>query len=109
MGTFLDAYAEWRNRPFPPGSTDDLLDELHADLALTDTWVAESVVPYVERRVYQPAKADVIGTLGSLCRRAVELGVGRRIEDAQVTESYRDYAELLMRVYQGFLEAQGRS
>jgi hypothetical protein len=107
VGDFEDAYIAWRNQPFPPGSADDALDELHADLALADTWVAGSVIPYVERGLFQPAHLDVIEELGKLRNRAVELRTRRGEESPSLPDSYRDYADLLLRVYEGFL-AQAR-
>lgn len=102
MGDFEDVYDAWRNCSFPRGSADDSLDELHADLALADSWVAESVIPFVKRGLYQPAEVDVIGELGKLRDRAVEL---RRVggEVARLSDAYRDYADLLLRVYKSFL------
>ena len=105
MGDFEDAYIAWRNQPFPPGSADDSLDELHADLALADAWVADSVIPYVERGIFQPAQLDVIGELGKLRDRAVELRPG---EDPSLSDAYRDYSDLLVRVYEGFLSKARR-
>ena len=99
MSEFNDAYVAWRNQPFPAGSTDDALDELHADLALADTWVADSVVPYVERGVFQPARVDVIEEVSRLRDRVVAL----RSAGGDLSASYRDYANLLLRVYEGFL------
>jgi hypothetical protein len=48
---------------------------LHADLALADTWVTDTVVPSVEHGVGvgQPAQVDVLAELGALRVRAVEL------------------------------------
>lgn len=103
MGEFEDAYIAWRNQPFPSGSGDDSLDELHADLALADSWVADSVIPYVERGIFQPAQLDVIGELGKLRGRALELRAGGGREDPALYDAYRDYADLLVRVYEGFV------
>jgi hypothetical protein len=103
MGDFEDAYTSWRGQPFPPGSADDALDELHADLVLADTWVAESVVPFVERGLYQPARIDVIAELRKLRDRAVQLRRDRAGDDAGLCDAYRDYAGLLLRLYEGFI------
>ena len=103
MSDFEDAYIAWRSRPFPPGSEHDSLDDLHADLALADGWVADSVIPYVERGIFQPAQLDVIEELGKLRDRAVELrGAGGK-HDPTLSDTYRDYVDLLLRVYEGFL------
>lgn len=103
MGDFEHLYADWRGRPFPPGTADDSLDELHADLALADTWVADSVIPYVERGIHQRAQLDVVEELGKLRNRAVELRGRRDGENAELSDSYRDYANLLLRLYESFL------
>jgi hypothetical protein len=103
MTTFADRYAVWRNRPFPAGSADDSVDELHADLALVDSWVAESVVPFVERGLYRPAGVDVIGELWRLRARATELAGTRGQDDATLAGSYTSYLDLLIDLYDDFL------
>ena len=109
MGEFEDAYASWRSRPFPPGSTNDSLDELHADLALADTWVAETVIPFVEHGVSDPARIDVVNELRKLRSRAEELGRASDGEEARQAASYRDYFDVLLRVYEGFLTRAPKS
>lgn len=108
MGDFEAAYVAWRNQAFPPGSADSSLDELHADLALADTWVAESVIPYIERGVYEPAQIDVIDELHSFCNRVDDLKRRGGGGDPILSDTYRDYAELLIRVYESFLEQAPR-
>lgn len=54
MDHFSRAVEAWRREPFPPGSATDALDELHADLALADSWLAEAVIPFVDRGVFEP-------------------------------------------------------
>jgi hypothetical protein len=103
IGELMDSYTAWRGRRFPPGSSDDSLAELHADLALADTWVADAVIPYVERGVHQRAQVDVLGGLSKIRNRAIELRGRTRGEDTRVADSYRDYADLLVRVYRSFL------
>jgi hypothetical protein len=103
MAALEDAYAAWRGAPFPPGSTDDEVDEIHADLVLADTWVAESVIPYVERAVYEPAKADVLGTLRELRSRSVALADGGSDDRRTLVASYLHYVGLLEEVYRAFI------
>ncbi len=103
VGGFEDAYTTWRSQRFPPGSAHDALDELHADLALADTWVAETVIPFVEHGVHHPARANVRDELRKLRSRAVELGKAGDLEGKRLADSYREYAELLLRVYEGFI------
>jgi hypothetical protein len=103
VGKFEDSVTAWRGQPFPPGSSNEQLDELHADLAVADTWVAESVIPLVERGVFQLPRVDVIEELRELNKRAVKLGKVTVGEESLLAGSYRDYAALLSRVYQEFL------
>jgi hypothetical protein len=103
MGDLEDAYASSRKQPFPPGSNHDAPNELHADLALADAWVADSVIPFVERGLKHPAQVDVIEELRKLRTRAAELGHAGNREDTRLADSYREYAELLLRVYEAFL------
>jgi hypothetical protein len=100
---FKDSYASWRRKPFPQGSSTDSLDELHADLALADTWVAETVIPFVERGVYKPAQVDVIQELGKLHDRAREIEQMTDGEDRRLAADYGHHAALLVGVYNGFL------
>jgi hypothetical protein len=103
VGGFEDAYTTWRSQRFPPGSAHEALDELHADLVLADTWVAETVIPFVEHGVHHPARVNVIDELRKLRSRAVALGQAGELEDKRLADSYRDYAELLLRLYEGFI------
>jgi hypothetical protein len=100
---FAEAVTAWRMLPFPDGGTSDATGELHADLALADTWVAESVLPYVEHGTHDPAKVDVIDTLGDLQRRAVNLARSSDSEERELADAYLGYIEALVRVYEGFL------
>jgi hypothetical protein len=97
------AYAAWRRQAFPTGSPVDALDELHADLVLADTWVAESVIPYVKRGIYSPARVDVLGTLSDLRHRAKRLAESVAGEDRDQARKYDEYAHLLEVVYEAFL------
>jgi hypothetical protein len=102
MADLRSTYDEWRDREFPPGSSCNSLDELHADLALADTWVAESVIPYIDHGRYLPAKVDVPVVLRTLVARAEALERSRP-DVARVAADYADYARLLERVYNAFL------
>lgn len=103
MNNFEDAYEAWRSTAFPVGSARDTLDELHADLALVDTWVAESVIPFAETGRHQPARVDVIEELRRLRARANELAQVGDADDKRLAESYHKYAGILLSVYEGFL------
>lgn len=103
MSILTEALRIWREAPFPPGSALDALDEAHADLALYDSWVAESVLPYVQTGLWEPAVPDVISALDNLVEDVEELLAGRT-EDAEAASLYLAYAEVLRSVYVAFLQ-----
>jgi hypothetical protein len=109
LTSFPDAYRAWRKRPFPLGSTNDALDDLHADLALADTWVAEAVVPYIERGVHQPLQFAVIPELTRLRTRADEVAKEVGPADIRLANEYGEYVDLLMNVYRAFLKQKTAS
>ena len=88
--------------PFPPGSHRDDVDELHADLALVDTWVAETVVPYVERGVITPPQVDIAAGIKGIRDRAVALRGGASADEQAVLNRYIDYADLMDKLYAAF-------
>lgn len=108
MTDFHNAYRLWKKQPFPSGSSWDALDEVHADLALADAWVADTVSPFVEHGVYRPAQVDVIATLEKIRQQAIQLGAKGDEEDKMLAEDYAKYAELLQSVYQAFLTGTAR-
>ena len=103
MSEFDDAYVAWRKQPFPHGSIDELVNDVHGDLAVADTWVAESIILFVEDRTFRPAKVEVLAELGMFRRRAVELLEISDEDDTQLLNSYIDYFDRLARVYTAFL------
>jgi len=107
MIEFEEAYSDWRRQPFPTGSHLDALDELHADLALAHAWVAESVIPFIERGRVIPAKVDVIGTLREIRGRSAELAETLGGDESRLAKDYVVYAHLLELVYEGFLSRSG--
>ena len=104
MATFASAYAMWRAEPFPPGSTCDDLDELHADLALIDTWVADTVVPYAERGARaQTSKVDIKHGIEGLAERLDSLS--RKDSDPQsatLVAAYERYLALTADVLEAY-------
>jgi hypothetical protein len=106
MSILEEAVREWREAPFPRGSAVDSLDEVHADLALYDTWVAECVLPYLQHGVWEPAVPDVLGAIDALTNQVEELSTSGT-EDLEAAESYLAYASLLRSVYVAFLHAGG--
>jgi hypothetical protein len=105
MTGFEELVREWRDAPFPPGSTVDALGEIHDDLALYDIWVAESVLLYVKRGVWEPAAPDVLGALDELTRRAMSFSPAST-DDSVAISGYLGYAEILRTVYSAFLREQ---
>lgn len=94
MSAFSTAYALWRSEPFPSGSTRDDLDELHADLALVDVWVADTVVPYAERGVVvPPAGVDIHQAIAGLAERLE--GISRDETDAVSAGEIAAYSRYL--------------
>lgn len=106
MSNFESVVREWREAPFPRGSAIDALDEAHADLALYDTWVAESVMPYIDRGIWEPAVPDVLGALDEFTRQVDELRA-TGTEDLDAASGYLAYAKLLRAVYVAFVQ-EGR-
>jgi hypothetical protein len=101
---FEGAYSKWRNQRFPLGSSDDALGELHADLALVDTWVAEALIPFVEHGMYRPIQVDPIQKLEEIRDRATELGKSATADEKRLASEYVEYADLLRSVYELLLK-----
>jgi hypothetical protein len=109
MTELPQSYDRWQRQPFPTGSPTDSVDELHADLALADAWVADSVIPFVEAGVHEPARFDVVAELGELRRRATELAASVQPSDRELVDAYAHYLDLLADVYAEFLVSAPRS
>jgi len=95
---------EWQKLGFPKGSRDEELDEIHADLALCDSWVAESLVPYLRTGRWTPAIPNVLQTLDDIIARLNQRQ--KQVYDRALIDQYLRYAMLLRAVYKGFLERQ---
>jgi hypothetical protein len=102
MTSFDDLYTRWRGVPFPLGSHQDDLDELHADLVLVDTWVADTVVPYVERGVITPPQVDIGAGIRGIRDRAAALREGASGADQATLKGYLDYIDLIDKLYTAF-------
>jgi hypothetical protein len=96
------AYIAWRQHPLPPCSSDDELHEVHTDLALVDTWVAEVVVPFVEQRRYAFTTVDIDGALRGIRERADAAAASGADGDAELAARYRAYADCLKALYEEF-------
>jgi hypothetical protein len=89
--------------PFPPNSKTKELGELHDELALVDTWVANAIIPFVEDGVYRPIKVDPLAELEKIRDRATELGRSFPPGDRERLDPYIRYADALREVYERFL------
>jgi hypothetical protein len=92
----------WKVIPFPAGSQNDELDDLHARLVLADTWLADSVLPYLRDRTWARPVVDVVGELEAI------ISASRHFTSASTSEGllaaeYRNYADVLMQLYLAFL------
>lgn len=99
LGRFRKFYTRWRSQPFPPGSQNEELDELHAELALLDVWIADYLLPFaLEGRVVvdrQDVLAGIEVLRGQLAR--VRMSEGE-------LQPYRDYLDVAADAYRSFLE-----
>jgi hypothetical protein len=102
MTSFDDLYRRWRGVPFPHGSHRDDIDELHADLALVDTWVVDTIVPYAEYGVITAPQVDIGAGIQDIRDRAVALRGGATADERAVLNRYIDYADLLDKLYAAF-------
>lgn len=107
MTAFIQAFRSWKEAPFPDDGPSEELGELHADLALVDSWVAESLVPYVKNHTYKPAKVDVFAKLDEIQARAEGIEHDRYGEFRELAHSYYIYANLLRIAYTAFVKEQG--
>lgn len=93
----MDALHHWRNAPFPEGSDDDAVDEVHAQVAQWDALVADLAIP-LERGQLVPApvidlRSGIAETLLAVQGLAELAGAG-----AAKLRSYAAYCELLLAV-----------
>lgn len=92
----------WLAAPFPSGSSNDEIDEIHADLVLIDTWVAGTIEPYAAGREWSPAVPDVLGTIAHM--RAQLHAVSTSGDEILIVRAYEDYLTLLETAYSAFLK-----
>lgn len=97
--TFLAAFERWTNAPFPQGSDDDVLDEIHAQLAYADAMVAEAALPIANSRALTgEVPHQVRVELRDAVTRSAAYMLGEVEDQARSAASYRDYAEILLAV-----------
>lgn len=96
---FMDAYGRWLNMPFPEGSEDDALDEVHAVLAYADAMLAEAAVPIAKGRAEVGQVPDqVVTELNAAMTFAEEYSHSADKVNARLAATYREYAEVLLTV-----------
>ncbi len=98
------AYRAWRAAPIPSGCRGDESEDLHGDLLVADTWVAEDLVPYIESGATFNSAFDVLPRLLALHARATELIEDPQNADPACAILCADYAKLLIDVYVLFLD-----
>ena len=109
MGEFLKAYRAWWSEPFPHQSTKDELNELHAELATLDYWVADTVVPFAENDTLAPLKVDIRGAIRDIRQRLASVASQLRGQDQQLVAEYQRYVELLDAVFLCFIAVTSRA
>ncbi|MFF3381154.1 hypothetical protein ACFYXF_50430 [Streptomyces sp. NPDC002680] len=109
MSDFMEDYALWRSLPFPGlrrGQNllraGENLALIHGDLAAADEHVTQ-VILFVDRGVFEPSRADVMGSLEGIISRLERFTEGMTAEEREAVEDHCRYAVLLHRIYGEFL------
>jgi hypothetical protein len=89
----------WLATPFPADGRDPRVNDLHADLALADTWVAEEATPVINGRGRQKPGIDVSGGLGQLELRLQAVRPAVTDGDRELLDSYLAYLGILVQVH----------
>jgi hypothetical protein len=108
MERFTYAFQSWNETPVPPGSTNDAIDEFHAELLQWDAFVADLAVPHarggeVVRPVY-----DFGGAMANVRSR---MRWHRQVHpaDAEIVDRYLHYLDLVADTYSALRDARGWS
>jgi len=96
-------YDDWREASFPSTTTNENVDELHKELILYDLWVAESVIPFIQKGRYIPAVPDVVDALMQFQERGQELLLSVEGSDLDSVRQQLEYATKLYELYSEFL------
>jgi hypothetical protein len=90
------------DEPFPAGSANDEIDEVHAELVTVDMLVADLVMPYlVHGRVFTD-RVGIGAALEHMRQRLNELRLSSSPVETTVLERYSAYAQLLEDVFSAF-------
>lgn len=96
---FIAAYDHWRNLAFPEGSPVDSIDELKADLALVDVYVADTVIPFRDGRGWMAPVVDVPRAIANLEQRIDASLAAAQPVDRDLLIRYHDYCAALRQVW----------
>jgi len=98
-------FFEWLSTPFPQGSENDVLDELHADLAFADSMVASTLMPFIRRGIFEK---DPYLDRGELLRIIAESKnfQSDSTEERKAAEKYARYGQTLLAALDAYISAR---
>ncbi|MFI9380644.1 hypothetical protein [Kutzneria sp. NPDC052558] len=99
----MDAYLLWRAAPVPQSGSLEESADIRVGLMVADHYVS-TVVPFVQRGVFQPAVPDVLEFLDRLVERIDKLIEEADSETVEIARYQHAYAMLQRTVYSQFLE-----
>lgn len=97
--SFIVAYEHWRNLAFPEGSPVASIDELKADLALVDVYVADTVIPFRDGGGCMTPVVEVPRAIADLEQRIDASMAAAQPVDRDRLIRYRDYCSALRQVW----------
>lgn len=100
-----DIFEQWLSEPFPRGSENDKLDELHSDLAYVDAMVASTIIPYLKRGVFDE---HPYLDRDEICRIVDDSRAFRTHlpEERERAEQYARYGSVLLRALEAYITAR---
>lgn len=101
---FAAKYEDWRSAPFPPGGSSDDANEVHADLVVVDTWIADLVMPFVKEGRLVEQKVDIRAAVDRLLTQCQQLARSDRGEDQILAREYVCYLNRLRALYGVYLQ-----
>lgn len=96
---FVTASSKWMDEPFPAGSANDDIDEVHTELVTVDMWVADLVMPYLMHERVLTDRVGIGAALEQMHQRLNELRLSSSPAETTVLERYSAYAQLLEDVF----------
>ena len=107
MATFAAAHKRWLEMPFPHGSTNDLVEEYHAELAQWDTFVADIAIPHASSNSAVLPVFDLGAELAGLRSRLTSEHTHLDRDEAEVLTLYRTYVDVLVDVVSTLMDDLG--